>query len=359
VSPSRYHVEADSVDELNARILDQYGADAAVVATTVVTTGGVQGFFARRKFQATVEVADGTPNDAHSFDLPARAGIAALLDSADYGDAVDELPASRQAPAVGRPVPVGDLTAARMVPTLSQPVPVGDLPPARMTPTGIQPASAGDLSAARTAGAPAGARTGTTVDELADAHWAPSTATVDFAAILADLTLNTAVATPAIRPPVPAGPAPLRGAGDLVVVIGLGDDPLAVATAIANGSGASILRIAGTVDRAGLVRIDDRREAIASRAEGVRRERAVVVAFGLPRGGPTSESAIQLENLHADQFWVAVDAGRKPDDTARWVTAVSAIVPVAAVMSWSPDETGSPHSVSQLGLPVGWLESGW
>ena len=326
MSPSRYHVEADSVDELNARILDQYGPDAAVVATTVVTTGGVQGFFARRTFQATVEVADGTPNDAHSFDLPARAGIAALLDSADHGDAVDELPAVQRSPEVTRPVPVGDLAAARIAPT---------------------------------PGVAAGARTSTTVDELADAHWAPSTATVDFAAILADLTLNTAVATPAIRPPVPAGPMPLRGAGDLVLVIGLGDDSLAVATAIANGAGASILRIAGTIDRPGLVRVDDRREAIASRAEGVRRERAVVVAFGLPRGGPTSESAIQLESLHADQFWVAVDAGRKPDDTARWVTAVSAIVPVAAVMSWSPDETATPHSVSQLGLPVGWLESGW
>jgi hypothetical protein len=343
VSPSRYHVEADSVDELNARILDQYGADAAVVATTVVTTGGVQGFFARRKFQATVEVADGTPNDAHSFDLPARAGIAALLDSADYGDAVDELPAASRAPTGVHPVPVGDLTATRRAPAGMHPVPVGDLPTTRTAPS---------------TGTPAGARPAT-VDELADAHWAPSTATVDFAAILADLTLNTAVATPAIRPSVPSGPVPLRGAGDLVVVIGLGDDSLAVATAIGNGAGASILRIAGTVDRPGVGRVDDRREAIASRAEGVRRERAVVVAFGLPRGGPTSESAIQLENLHADQFWVAVDAGRKPDDTARWVSAVSAVVPVAAVMSWAPDETASPHSVSQLGLPVGWLESGW
>jgi hypothetical protein len=344
VSPSRYHVEADSVDELNARILDQYGADAAVVATTVVTTGGVQGFFARRKFQATVEVADGTPNDAHAFDLPARAGIAALLDSADYGDAVDKLPVTSRTPAVRQPVPVGDLPATRRAPAVDQPGPVGDLPATRTAPT---------------PDAPAGVRAAATVDELPREHWAPSTATLDFAAILADLTLNTVAAIPAIRPPVPAGPMPLRGAGDLVVVIGLGDDSFAVATAIANGAGASILRIAGTVDRPGVGRVDDRREAIASRAEGVRRERAVVVAFGLPRGGPTSESAIQLENLHADQFWVAVDAGRKPDDTARWVAAVSAIVPVAAVMSWAPDETASPHSVSQLGLPVGWLESGW
>ena len=306
MSPSRYQVEADTVDELNARILEQYGPDAAVVATTVVTSGGLQGFFATRKFQATVELADGTPNDAHAFDLPARAGIAALLDSADYGDAVDEvsvaIPVTRQAAQPARP---------------------------------------------------------TTADDVASAHWAPSTSTVDFAAILADLTLNTTAAIPSIRPSVPAGPVPLRGAGDLVVVIGLGDDSLAVATAIANGVGASILRIAGTVDRPAIARVDDRREAIAARAEGVRRSRGVVVAFGLPRGGPTSESAIQLENLHADQIWVAVDAGRKPDDTARWVTSVATIVPVAAVMSRAPDETSSPHSVSQLGLPVGWLESGW
>jgi hypothetical protein len=144
-----------------------------------------------------------------------------------------------------------------------------------------------------------------------------------------------------------------------VVFIGLGDDALAVAKTIAAGVGASVLRIGGTIDRPEIPRIDDRRGAIAARAEGVRLGEGVVMAFGLPRRGPTAESVADLENLHADQFWVAVDAGRKPEDTVRWVRAVANVVPLTAAMSWSPDETSTPHSVAQLGLPVGWVETGW
>ena len=296
MSPSRYQVEADSIEELNARILEEYGPDAAVVATTVTTTGGLQGFFATRKFHATVELADGSSSDAHVFDLPARAGIAALLDQADYSDEVTH---------------IGELTR---------------------------------------------------MDDLkrgAESDWKVSTSTVDFAAILADLTLNTAQSSPAISPPAPPSPLPLRGAGDLVVFIGLGDDSLAVAQSVAAGVGASVLRIGGTIDRPDMVRVDDRRGAIAARAEGVRLGNGVVMAFGLPRRGPTAESVSELESLNADQFWVAVDAGRKPEDTVRWVRAVANVVPLTAVMSWSPDETSTPHSVSQLGLPVGWVETGW
>jgi len=296
VSPSRYQVEADSIEELNARILDEYGPDAAVVATTVTTSGGLQGFFATRKFHATVELADGSSGDAHVFDLPARAGIAALLDQADHADEVAHL---------------GELTR------IDEPV------------------------------------------RGAESDWKVSTSTVDFAAILADLTLNTAPSSPAIAPPATPSPLPLRGAGDLVVFIGLGDDSLAVAQTVAAGVGASVLRVGGTIDRPGLARIDDRRGAIAARAEGVRLGNGVVMAFGLPRRGPTAESVSELESLNADQFWVAVDAGRKPEDTVRWVRAVANVVPLTAVMSWAPDETSTPHSVSQLGLPVGWVETGW
>jgi hypothetical protein len=322
VSPSRYHVEADSIDALNARILDTYGPDAAVVATTVTTTGGLQGFFASRKFHATVELADGSPGEAHVFDLPSRAGIAALLDRADIADGVDTAGA---APA-NTPGP-----AYLPAPAYAPAPPAGPQPPAEPGPA----------------------------DTAEQSRWAVSTSTNDFAAILSDLTLNTASAVPAIRPPSPASPSPLRGAGDLVVVIGLGDDALAVAKAIADGVGASVLRIAGLIDRDGIERVDDRRGAIAARAAGVRGGRGVVVAFGLPRGGPTSASFDELASLNADQFWVAVDAGRKPEDSARWVRAVSEAVPLVAVMSWAPEETGTPHSVAQLGLPVGWLEAGW
>lgn len=312
MSPSQYHVEADSADALNARILDTYGPDAEVVATTVTTTGGLQGFFASRKFHATVEVADRMPvvppaAAPPAFAAPSHAGIAALLDLADVADGPDPAPASAahgpSAPAPAAPLPGGD--------------------PAERS------------------------------------SWAVSTSTNDFAAILSDLTLTTAPAVPAIRPPSPASPLPLRGAGDLVLVIGLGDDALAVARAIAEGVGASVLRIAGLIERDGIDRADDRRGAIAARAAGVRGGRGVVVAYGLPRGGPTSASFDELASLNADQVWVAVDAGRKTEDSARWVRAVSEAVPVVAVMSWAPEHTGTPHSVAQLGLPVGWLEAGW
>ena len=307
MSPSRYHVEADSVDAKKP-------CSPPVVATTVTTTGGLQGFFASRKFHATVEVADGSPGDAHVFDLPQRAGIAALLDRADVADGAD--------------TPVGA--------SAYRPAPARDSTPA-----------------------PAAATAAPAADTAEQSRWAVSTSTTDFAAILSDLTLNTASAVPAIRPPSPASPLPLSGAGDLVVVVGLGDDALAVAKAIAEGVGASVLRIAGLIDRDGIDRVDDRRGAIAARAAGVRGGRGVVVAFGLPRGGPTTASFDELASLNADQFWVAVDAGRKPEDSARWVRAVAEAVPVVAVMSWAPEETGTPHSVSQLGLPVGWLEAGW
>jgi hypothetical protein len=285
VSPSRYQVEADSLAELDAKILDEYGMDAAIVSTTVVTTGGLQGFFAQRRYQATIEISDRSPRDAHAFDLPARAGIAALLDEADHAD---------------------------------------------------------------------------TLDRPDESDWTVSTATVDFAAILADLALTTASDAPVPSPAAPSDPSPvpLRGAGDLVLIIGLGDDALAVARSIAAGSGMAV-RVAGDIDSGVIPRIDDRRAAIAARADGVRGGHGVVVAFGLPRRGPTAESAASLEALHADQCWVAVDAGRKPDDTAVWVRAIAEVVPVGAAISWAPEATSTPHSVSQLGLPVGWLEAGW
>ncbi len=64
----------------------EYGPHAKIIAAEAVTTGGISGFFAQRHYEVTVEVPDDTAQDAHEFDLPARAGIAALLEDADGGD---------------------------------------------------------------------------------------------------------------------------------------------------------------------------------------------------------------------------------------------------------------------------------
>jgi hypothetical protein len=281
VSPSRFQLEGASLDELNARVVNEYGPHAKIVAAEVVTTGGIQGFFAQRHFEVTVEVPDGSAQDAHAFDLPARAGIAALLDGAD------------------------------------------------------------EAEASFTAGG--GPRL--------------STASLDFATIMADLTFNTAT-TP--DPITPRGPGPLREAGDLVVIVGLGDDPLRVARAMAAPGGS--LRIAGElafdgVPRDGIARVEDRRTTLAARAEGVERGHSTFVAFGLTRDGRHSGGLGTLAKLHADQIWVAVDAGRKQEDSARWVRTIQTAVHVDGIAVIGSDATATPETVHELAIPVGWVES--
>jgi hypothetical protein len=55
--------------------------------------------------------------------------------------------------------------------------------------------------------------------------------------------------------------------------------------------------------------------------------------------------------------WVAVDAARKPEDTAEWVRAVDAVLAVDAVAATGASLTASPESVHALGLPVLWLDA--
>lgn len=56
---------------------------------------------------------------------------------------------------------------------------------------------------------------------------------------MADLTRNITVAPEALSPD---GPEPLTGAGDLVAIIGLGDDPLRVARRMVEAVGDTAIR---------------------------------------------------------------------------------------------------------------------
>jgi hypothetical protein len=281
VSPNRFQLEGSSLDDLNARILAQHGPHAKIVAVRTITTGGIQGFFAQRRYEADVDVPDGSAADAHDFDLPARTGIAQLLDGADSAERAHYLDS---------------------IPRLS-------------------------------------------------------TNSVDFDAIMADLTYNTAPIVPALAGPALFRHAPLSTPGDLVAVVGLGSDAVDIAADMA-ASGAQLLRTAGMALAAGVKAIGDRRAALDARATGVREEHSVVVALGIPRAGVDAEAASALALLDPDQVWVAVDAGRKPEDTERWVRAVQQLVHVDAVAVFGSDATASPKTVHSLGLQVGWVESG-
>lgn len=291
--PSRFQLEGSSLDELNTRILAEHGPLAKVVAVKAVSIGGISGFFAQRRYEVQVDVPDGTARDAHSFDLPARAGIAKLLDDADTAEAISHF--------------------ADLVPEVS-------------------------------------------------------TRSVDFDAIMADLTHTTAKA-PAVLAAIERAQvlrqAPLAGPGDLVLLLGLDDDALAVGRQMAfdsdSGAGATgtgALSIAGTISADGYYRIVDRMSMMAARAAGVREGHSVFVALGIPRSGLDDDSAAALRYLTADQVWAVVDVGRKSADTARWVEAVQTIVHVDAIAIVGAETTDSPETADELGLQVGWFESG-
>ena len=151
-------------------------------------------------------------------------------------------------------------------------------------------------------------------------------------------------------------PGLLRGRGDLTLVIGLGADALAAARALAEAIGDAEVRPGGC-SRAPAVRVDDRRGALQARADGVRRERAVVVAFGMTRGAAeVAELAEALAGIAPDQVWAAVDASRKTEDTAAWVRAVDAVLAVDALVVTGSELTATPGSVRGLGIPIGWLD---
>ncbi|TJY71484.1 hypothetical protein E4J89_04350 [Arthrobacter sp. CAU 1506] len=168
-------------------------------------------------------------------------------------------------------------------------------------------------------------------------------------------------------------PAPLYGPGDLVLVIGQGSNALEAANAMAaaapavNGapseaadwisSGGNMVRMAGS--HAADVRrpVQDRNSAIGARARGVERGQSVFVAFGL---GNTLTPPLQmlaiLPALGADQIWLAVDAGRKAEDTDRWVQAVQRVVVPDGLAVTGSRLTSTPKTVNTLGVPVGWID---
>ncbi|WP_143094961.1 hypothetical protein [Mycetocola miduiensis] len=189
---------------------------------------------------------------------------------------------------------------------------------------------------------------------------APAPGARAFAQVLDDLTANLAPEPPVLprrllrRAYVPR---PLGAPGDLILVIGASVDALSVVRSMAAASTTREIAVAGSIELAGAVRVDDRRTAVRARAIGVHTASPVFVAFGLDRDSVTRSGWDKLvQSISPDQVWVAVDAGRKPDDTALWVNTVASRIPVDAVAVEGSALTASPETVEELNLPIGWVD---
>ncbi len=158
---------------------------------------------------------------------------------------------------------------------------------------------------------------------------------------------------------LPPPPVPLSEPGSLVLVAGLGEDPVQVcaAMAAAAGYGYEAVRAAGQAAAPGIARADGRSAAELAQAEGVFAGRPVYLALGLAADAVQSaRSAAAAASLLPDQVWAAVDAGRKAEDTAGWVAGLREMVAVDAVAVLGLEGTSSPDTAAALGIPVGWID---
>jgi hypothetical protein len=182
-----------------------------------------------------------------------------------------------------------------------------------------------------------------------------STQSDDFSSILGALAVQVDAPVATAPPdPVVFRPEP----GGLLAIAGLRDDALRVALDLAGRTPGAQLGVAGDLGGT-LPRVEDRREAVALRARGVEADAIAIVAIGLGSGGPIAEAnASRVPLIGADAVWVAVDATRKPEDTARWVAAVVAAAPVREMAVLDAPLTETPESVHDLGLRQAWPTAG-
>ncbi|UKA59578.1 hypothetical protein [Arthrobacter sp. FW306-2-2C-D06B] len=321
--PKQYKLKGTSLDDIRAKAEQQYGPGARIVSAEKVTNPGIAGLFAANRYEATIEVpAEGSTQLAGNscrFEGSERQQVRASWDAHLGGEAH-----ALQGPAIAALLEQAD--AAEM--------------------------------------------------DLHRPEAAVSTASPDFAGILEQLGkefeapvsgpqtqgILTALPAPAVGHAVPVPvPAPLAGNGNLIILLGLGDDALGPALEMSIAEGGSDVRTAGALTAFGHLHVAGRQGATAARAQAVLTGQTVLVAYGLGRQGAAVTHAVDIAALAADQLWLVVDAGRKAEDTAAWVRALSAAlaserVRLDALAVLGASETGSPETVNGLGFPIGWVD---
>ncbi|QNE15604.1 hypothetical protein [Pseudarthrobacter sp. NBSH8] len=313
----QFRLKGSSLEAIRKKAETRYGAGARIVAAEKVTNPGIAGLFAANRFEATVEV-PAEPPAALRAGNPERPTAAA--------GPVPETHPGLHRPAIAALLEQADATEQRLH-----------------------------------------AGTGTAVPRSAAVPVSPavpvSTARADFAGLLEQLGKEYGPVAPAVGRSLPAsvpeaGKAPtlLAGAGDLVLLLGLGDDALGPALEMSMAAGGCDVRTGGKLSAFGHLHIPDRQGATAARAGAVATGQTVLLAFGLGRPRDVAGHAALIAGFAADQIWVVADARRKPEDTAAWLGVLTQKLGVDALAVVGTADTLSPGTVNSLGLPVGWQD---
>lgn len=363
--PNRYRLKGASLEEIRSKAEAQYGPAARIVSAERVISPGIAGLFAANRYEAIIEVQP--KHDVVTGEVVPDADILAEGEIVDPPrDAARDTPredprdaqrdmqreARPRVPGGPRPAPGHELQGDAIAALLAE-ADAAELTLHRTGGPGVSTESPGfaelldQLGSGLRPPAPEPARSGPRVSALPGSGAGEPPAP------------RQPVSAPSPRAAAPARetvPVPLSGTGDLVVLVGLDDDALDTALAMSIAAGGADVRTAGELSAYGHLHLDGRQSATAARAHAVETEQTVLAAFGLGKARHTLARLQAIAALSPDQLWVVVDAGRKPEDTARWVGLLRARLDVAAVAVVGAADTATPESVDALGLPVGWID---
>ena len=348
--PSRFQLRGDSLEGIEWRLFNSHGNRARIISAERVTEGGIAGFFARHFYEVTVELRD----DADGVDGMGPAVTVTAIPLESGAPSAAPGPTVRPRPHVRAP---SGTAGARPGSAGARPAAAGGGPVSAGIEALLREADKAEAAASDGAAtdAPAGVRNpaGSGAAQGPDlAVPRVSTGSGDFAALLDEL---TSTVSPDRSSATPAVPALVSGPGRVVLVVGLGLDPVETARSMGTELGGAVeIRTAGARRAGGMDHVVGRNGITAARAAGAAAGRTVVVAFGLRTDGVVPAAA--LSDLAADQVWLAVDAARKPADTASWARKVGWAIEVDALAVLGSQETLTPGTVNELGIPIGWVD---
>jgi hypothetical protein len=365
---TRLLLEGGDLAELMVHVRAEFGPTARIIRADRVRSGGLVGFFARERYELTVDVPDEPFARPRAMRAPVPVvagpvGIDALLAAADAAEVHAQIGGSSQpsapAPASAATSPVISTGADAFASVLEQ----------VRAMTGAQGLTA-DVEVPAPHARVFEPMVPAQVAEPTAASGAPGAPTGANRAVLLDLgvpeRMLAGVGTPEPAPlsvllaNVPTAPELPRAPGSVVVVVGSGRDAEAVGAQLAERLrlAPSSLVVAGEGQSApGRVRrIADLSSAARWRSLPAGGQiRVVALAVG-PDARDRAEASELLAALDPHQVWGVVDARTKPRDSVRWITDVGARRCVDALAVRGLFETTQPGTVLDLGVPVAWFD---
>lgn len=347
---NRFRLKGASLEEIRRKAEQQHGPAARIVSAERVISPGIAGLFAGDRYEAIVEVVTG--HEVVTGEVVPDPDILAEADAPAAPSAEAAKPAGA--------APAHDLKGAAIAALLEE-ADAAELSLHRPGNPGLSTESPDFAELLEQLGT--GLRGPAAAPGVPGSRNRQGSGTATAPALGATTELTAGAAAPAAPAPAPAQalesvPVPLSGTGDLVVLVGLDDDALDTALAMSTAAGGADVRTAGKLSAYGHLHVEGRQGATAARAHAVMTDQTVLVAFGLGKARDALARLQSVAALSADQLWVVVDAGRKQEDSARWVGVLAAQLDITAVAVVGAAETATPETVNTLGLPVGWIDSG-